>query len=395
MLGQARFDALSSALLFRRIRGGDSDLFGGGEGVEGHGVGFIADCVEAELEAGGGAFGGELVEFLLIVAGNAGVRGIVGVGFGEGGGARAEGAVHEGLEEADVEEGVVGVVRGSSLLKDGQGEVEVEPLGDAEVELVAVLHGFEDEPVLPLGEVLDRGDAVGEGVGDGEVEGFAAGFGSWRWNLGVDEGHGWGLADDAGGVAGGVAINLAANGVGGGRGDAGGEEGGGVGDNDVAVCAVEDGGVTGGDLVEVLAGGQGARRPPGVVPAGAEDPLAGGSSGGVGADAGLHVGEGGGAVEVDGELLLASGGHVGVGIVEAGHDEGAVQVDGLWAVTAVGKDLGVGAGEGDEAIVDAEGGDALGLRRRKSVAGENAAVDEDGVEGAALLGRSDGGECES
>ncbi len=55
--------------------------------------------------------------------------------------------------------------------------------------------------------------------------------------------------------------------------------------------------------------------------------------GGVGADAGEHVGEGGGVVEVDGELLLAGGGDVGVGVVEAGHGEGAVEVD----------DLGVGA----------------------------------------------------
>ena len=46
-------------------------------------------------------------------------------------------------------------------------------------------------------------------------------------------------------------------GVGRGGGDAGGEEGGGVGDDDVAVGAVEDGGVAGGDFVEVLAGGEG------------------------------------------------------------------------------------------------------------------------------------------
>ncbi len=51
--------------------------------------------------------------------------------------------------------------------------------------------------------------------------------------------------------------------------------------------------------------------------------------GGVGADALLHLGEGGRAVEVDGELLLAGVGDVGVGVVEAGHGEGAVEVDDL------------------------------------------------------------------
>ncbi len=32
-------------------------------------------------------------------------------------------------------------------------------------------------------------------------------------------------------------------------------------------------------------------------------------------------------VEVDGEFLLAGGGDVGVGVVEAGHGEGVVEVD--------------------------------------------------------------------
>ncbi len=37
---------------------GVRDLLGGSEGVEGHVVGAVADGVEAELEACGGAFGG-------------------------------------------------------------------------------------------------------------------------------------------------------------------------------------------------------------------------------------------------------------------------------------------------------------------------------------------------
>ena len=61
--------------------GGHGYLFGGGEGVEGHVVGAVADGVEAELEAGGGALGGHLVELVLVVAGDAGVAGVVGVGL--------------------------------------------------------------------------------------------------------------------------------------------------------------------------------------------------------------------------------------------------------------------------------------------------------------------------
>ncbi len=82
----------------RVVGGHGGDLFGGGEGVEGHGVGAVADGVEAELEAGGGALGGHLVEVVLVVAGEAGVAGVVGVGLFEGGGAGAEGAVHEAFE---------------------------------------------------------------------------------------------------------------------------------------------------------------------------------------------------------------------------------------------------------------------------------------------------------
>ncbi len=170
-------------------RGGDGDLPGGGEGVERDGVGFVADGVEAELEAGGGALFGHVVEVGLLVARDAGVVGVVGVGFREGGGAGAEGSVHEALEHAEVKERVVGVVGGAARLKSGEGEVEVEPLGDAEVEGAGVFHGLEREPVVPVGEVLNGGDAVRERVGDGEVEGFAADVGRGGRDPGVDRGR--------------------------------------------------------------------------------------------------------------------------------------------------------------------------------------------------------------
>ena len=49
-------------------------------------------------------------------------------------------------------------------------------------------------------------------------------------------------------------------------GDAGGGEGGGVGDGDVAVDAIEEGGMAAGDLVEILARGQDLVRPRGCGP---------------------------------------------------------------------------------------------------------------------------------
>ena len=67
-----------------------ADLFGGLECVEGHVVGAVADGVEAELEAGGGARGGHLVEVVLLVARDAGVGGLVVVRSFHGGGAGAE-----------------------------------------------------------------------------------------------------------------------------------------------------------------------------------------------------------------------------------------------------------------------------------------------------------------
>ena len=96
----------SAALVLRRGIGlRYAGLLGGLEGIEGHVVGAVADGVEAELEAGGGALGGHLVEVVLLVARDAGVAGIVGVGSFHGGGAGAEGAVHEAFEHAEVEAG--------------------------------------------------------------------------------------------------------------------------------------------------------------------------------------------------------------------------------------------------------------------------------------------------
>ena len=137
------------------------------------------------------------------------------------------------------------------------------------------------------------------------------------------------FADDAGRDAAGVSVDLAASRVGREGGDAGSLECRGVGDDDVAVGAIEDCGVTCCDLVDVLAGGKLFRLPLGMIPAGAKNPSPWCSLRGVGGDPGLHIGERCGVIEVDREALLAGVRHVGVGVVEAGHDEGTVEVDDL------------------------------------------------------------------
>ena len=171
-----------------------------------------------------------------------------------------------------MEQGIVEVVAGAARLEVADGKVEVDPLVDAEWEFVFVLEAFEDEPVVPGGEVLDGGDAVGECVLDGELEGFAAGVVAGRRDVFFDEGARGSFADDAGGLALRVAVDVAAEGIGCGGVDARGFECGGVGDGDVAVDAIEEGGVGAGDGVEVLACGQSFRGPLGVVPTAAEDP---------------------------------------------------------------------------------------------------------------------------
>ena len=82
-------------LVLRREFG--AGVIGLREGIESHGSGAVADGVEAKLEAGLGAFDGHGVEFGLVVARQAGVGWLVGVGRFHRGSARAERAIHEAL----------------------------------------------------------------------------------------------------------------------------------------------------------------------------------------------------------------------------------------------------------------------------------------------------------
>ncbi len=113
--------------------------------------------------------------------------------------------------------------------------------------------------------------------------------------------------------------------------------------------------------------------------------MTGGCGVGVGLDLGEHFREGFDASEIDVELGLAGTPQVGVGVVEAGKEEGA----GVCRVEVV--EDGLGAGEAGDFVVGADGenfaaadGDGLdGLRFvvREAVAGVNDAVEEDDVGG--------------
>ncbi len=89
--------------------------------------------------------------------------------------------------------------------------------------------------------------------------------------------------------------------------------------------------------------------------------------------------------EVDGELLAAGFADVGVGVVEAGHGEGSVEVDDLGLRAFEFEDFGVGAGGDDFSFGDGEGCDfgwgGGGVVCAEVGAGEYVAVDEDGVRG--------------
>src|SRR3984885_15173557 len=138
--------------------------------------------------------------------------------------------------------------------------------------------------------------------------------------------------------------------------------------------------------------------PDGVVPASALEPGAGFCGVGVGFDALLHLGEGFCVVEVDGEFLLAGGGDVGVGDVEAGHGEGAVQVDDLCLGSLCFEHVGVGACGQDFAVGDGEGGYLCrgegGVVGAEVSAGKDVAVDIDGVGRRCLVGLGVGQGCE-
>ncbi len=211
---------------------------------------------------------------------------------------------------------------------------------------------------------------------------FAALFGRGRRDDFVDEAL-RGFAKDAGGLAAGVEVDGTALRRVGFAGDAGGGECGGVGDGDVAVDAIEEGGVVAGDFVEVLTRGQDFIGPQSVIPVAAREPVAGRRGVGGGLDFGEHVGEGFDAGEVDVELGAAGAAEVGVGIVEAGEDEGAggggVEIVENGFGSGEARDVFGGADGENFAATDGDGFDDLRLVFRESFAGVDDAVEVDDI----------------
>ena len=141
-----------------------------------------------------------------------------------------------------MEHWIVDVVMRAMGFQFFEGVFERQPLTDAEMKFAFLFHLLEGEEVLPVTEVLHAGDAVGEGVFDGEFIALAPLLGGWRRDDFVDEAL-RGFAKDAGGFAARVEVDGSAL-----RrlcfaSDAGGGECGAIGNGDVAVDAIEEGGV--------------------------------------------------------------------------------------------------------------------------------------------------------
>ena len=124
-------------------------------------------------------------------------------------------------------------------------------------------------------------------------------------------------------------------------------------------------------------------RPKGLVPAAAHDPLARASVGHVAADTVLHFGERARTDQVDRELLLARLGHVGVRVVEAGHGEGASEVDDHRVRACQRQDVGILAYVCDRSPTDGKGRDAtgrwIGVVLLQFNASEDIAVNKNGI----------------
>src|SRR5579875_356505 len=149
----------------------------------------------------------------------------------------------------------------------------------------------------------------------------------------------------------------------------------------MAVGAVQERRVAVAYGVDVLPRWQLVRSPLGVVPAAAQKPLAGWKLRRIGADAGLHVGQGCRPVEVDGKPLPACHPHVGMSIVEPGHDEVAAQVDYLRVLALERQHFLVAAHCEYAAVRNGDGGYAarnrVGVVRLEPCAGKNVAMEED------------------
>ena len=266
--------------------------------------------------------------------------------------ARAQGAVGEELDAADPQHVVAeaGAQAGGDRLVQPTGG---DRLADPESPLAALAQELPGPQGADAVEVVDPGQAAAPGDGQGGGHGVGHLFRRHLRQL-VRHQAGGRLEEDPRGLAGPVADHGAAGGVLGAAGHARGGEGRGVRPRGMAALGGEEDGVVRSGAVQELARGQLAGAPAVVVPAVAEDPLAGRGGGGLVADGLQHVLQprqvGVDAGQAEGEAL-----EVEVGVHQARQHAGALEGEALRRSGRGGQDLVVGAGGGDAPASDPQG----------------------------------------
>src|ERR1700751_4180088 len=231
----------------------------------------------------------------------------------------------------------------------------MQPLGDAHGKFVFVLQVAINEKIIPVGIVLNGGDAVFGDVGKDQLDAVAALRRRRFGDVLLDKADCGAFFEHAGEFAVGVAFEFAALGIGRVLRDMGQLKRDGVCDRYVAGDVCKEDGIFWRDRVELLLGGEFFVGPEGVVPAAAGDPIAffvGGYGTGY---ALLQFFRGGDTVQADCEHVGGGIAQMDVGVVEAGHYEFVAELDGFgvfFAATAFEHDLLDTADADDFAFAD-------------------------------------------
>ncbi|MDV7390914.1 hypothetical protein RZS08_06165, partial [Arthrospira platensis SPKY1] len=322
--------------------------------------GPVADGVHRERETGARGAHGDLSELLRRCDGDAAIVGLVLKRRQHPGRARAHRAVGEGFEMTDpqplVAKAGLQTQRGRFRHKVGR-QVHV----DAQLEGVVAAQRLPQPEALrafPLHAlVVDAGQPQAMGLRLRLQQPAAQQPLVRRRDVGLDEGDGVPLAQNAGGMAGGVALDLAFRGIGGGGADAGCAQGGAVDPPGVHVHAGQRHGYVGRDGVQQR--GVRSHVPQVFVPAPAQHPLAGRGGRGSCRHALAHDVKVGDAEEAD--LPGADGDlqEVDVGVDEAGQYQPPPSVDAARVGSGQGRYVGVGTDGEDTAVAT---GDRCGER---------------------------------
>lgn len=186
---------------------------------------------------------------------------------------------------------------------------------------------FEHEPVIPVGEVLYAGHAVREGLFDRQAKCLLPSLVIRLGNVRLDQRQGRCLAKDPGWLPISCVVDFATvriRGLGCHRSS---QQCGAIRDGNVPIYPDQKRWVPARNGIEIGTGRQGFRRPGGVIPASAHDPLTRSCFGNVGANPVLHLREGACSDQVNTEPLLPCLCHVRMRVIETWHDKGAMKVD--------------------------------------------------------------------